>query len=242
MRNLLSLTVFVIVCQITTQAQEEKTVVPKISYRLDRQNPLFILDGKELSDSTSLASLNLNDIQSMEILNEEQAVKTYGNKGIKGVVIITSKIRSGEPIRFINSDHISNSSLLFILDDIEIKERSLASINPDDIDQITILKEKQAIEPYGDKGKNGVVLITSKAKKHESLVIRNSYPTKKQEPLYILNDFEMKDGLKSINPNDIEQVLVLKAKDAEPYGDNGKNGVVLITTKKYQQSKSTLDR
>ena len=161
MRNLLSLTVFVIVCQITTQAQEEKTVVPKISYRLDRQNPLFILDGKEL-DSISLASLNLNDIQSMEILNEEQAVKTYGNKGIKGVVIITSKIRSGEPIRFINSDHISNSSPLFILDDIEIKERSLASINPDDIDQITILKEKQAIEPYGDKGKNGVVLITTK--------------------------------------------------------------------------------
>ena len=164
MKNLLSLTAFVIVCQITTQAQEEKkdeAKAPKTIYHLDRQNPLFILDGNELSDSTSLASFNLNDIQSMEILNEEQAVKAFGNKGIKGVIIITSKSRSGGSIRFINSDHATNPSPLFILDGIELKEKSFASINPDYIEQVTVLKDKGA-EPYGDKGKNGVVLITTK--------------------------------------------------------------------------------
>ena len=35
-------------------------------------------------------------------------------------------------------------------------------INPNDIESITVLKDKSATEVYGDKGKNGVIIITLK--------------------------------------------------------------------------------
>jgi TonB-dependent SusC/RagA subfamily outer membrane receptor len=39
------------------------------------------------------------------------------------------------------------------------------ALKSEDIESIDVLKEKKAIEPYGEKGKNGVVLITTKKHK-----------------------------------------------------------------------------
>ncbi|OOQ58510.1 M56 family metallopeptidase [Mucilaginibacter pedocola] len=51
-------------------------------------------------------------------------------------------------------------------------------------------------------------------------------------PLYIVDGKEAKD-LSSINPNDIQSISVLKdASSTSIYGDKGKNGVILVTTKK----------
>jgi TonB-dependent SusC/RagA subfamily outer membrane receptor len=49
---------------------------------------------------------------------------------------------------------------LIYLDGIEIE--SADNINPEDIKSIDVLKDKTAIAVYGEKGKNGVILITSK--------------------------------------------------------------------------------
>jgi TonB-dependent SusC/RagA subfamily outer membrane receptor len=54
---------------------------------------------------------------------------------------------------------------LFILDDVEMPSNDLGSIKSEDIESVTVLKEKKAVEPYGEKGKNGVVIITTKAYK-----------------------------------------------------------------------------
>jgi TonB-dependent SusC/RagA subfamily outer membrane receptor len=56
-----------------------------------------------------------------------------------------------------------------ILKKVEIKRDSLNaivslnSIDPNDIESITILKDESAIKAYGDAGKNGVVIISTKA-------------------------------------------------------------------------------
>ena len=57
------------------------------------------------------------------------------------------------------------------------------------------------------------------------------------EPLYIIDGVEVsKDsqtgGIKGLDPNMIESVTVLKNSSAATYGEKGKNGVILITTKK----------
>lgn len=78
--------------------------------------------------------------------------------------------------------------------------------------------------------------------------------TASNEPLYVLdgvpimsgnmsND-EMNSGgfgiLSTLNPSDIENITILKdAASASLYGARGANGVVLITTKKGQQGKTT---
>ena len=49
---------------------------------------------------------------------------------------------------------------LFILDGLQLL--SFDSMNPNKIEMIEVIKGKKALELYGEKGKNGVVVITSK--------------------------------------------------------------------------------
>jgi TonB-linked SusC/RagA family outer membrane protein len=51
--------------------------------------PLYVVDGFPLTGSP--ASLNPNDIESMEVLKDASATAIYGSRGANGVVIITTK-------------------------------------------------------------------------------------------------------------------------------------------------------
>lgn len=75
-----------------------------------------------------------------------------------------------------------------------------------------------------------------------SVVIRggNSINTT-NEPLYVVDGFITDNG-KFVNPNDIEDIQVLKDASATAiYGARGGNGVVLITTKKGKPGKMLID-
>ncbi|GGD95398.1 SusC/RagA family TonB-linked outer membrane protein [Planktosalinus lacus] len=58
-------------------------------------------------------------------------------------------------------------------------------------------------------------------------------------PLIILDGFEYRGGLNSINPQDIESITVLKDAQAAIYGSTGSNGVILITTKSGKRNQET---
>jgi TonB-dependent SusC/RagA subfamily outer membrane receptor len=53
---------------------------------------------------------------------------------------------------------------LFILNGKEISKKEMDDLKPDSIDKIEVLKGDSATEKYGEKGKNGVILITTKDK------------------------------------------------------------------------------
>lgn len=75
-----------------------------------------------------------------------------------------------------------------------------------------------------------------------SIVIRggNSINTT-NEPLYVVDGF-ISDAGKTISPNDIEDIQILKdASAAAIYGSRGGNGVVLITTKKGKSGKLQIE-
>jgi len=58
--------------------------------------PLYVVDGVALS-SIGLQDINVNDIQSMEVLKDASATAIYGSRGANGVVLITTKSgRSGD--------------------------------------------------------------------------------------------------------------------------------------------------
>ena len=115
-------------------------------------------------------------------------------------------------------------------------------IDPAKIENVNVLKDKKAIEKYGKKGKNGVILIT----------LKNDDPTKTiklqsnsplnfgdanifgMQPLIIVDGVVSKtQNANNIPPETIESISVLKDESAtKVYGDKGKNGVILITTKK----------
>jgi TonB-dependent SusC/RagA subfamily outer membrane receptor len=63
--------------------------------------------------------------------------------------------------------------------------------------------------------------------------------SKKNNPLIVVNDSILKyEVIEYINPNDIESVTVWKDEKAKSmYGEKGKNGVIVITTKNIPKRK-----
>ncbi|RYG52535.1 MAG: hypothetical protein EOO01_06390 [Chitinophagaceae bacterium] len=51
---------------------------------------------------------------------------------------------------------------LYIIDGDPVSEATFQKMNPDGIASITILKDTATVAKYGDSGRNGVLIITTK--------------------------------------------------------------------------------
>jgi len=82
-------------------ASGEPGADPKIQIRAassvsGSSNPLIVVDGFPISGS--LATVNSNDIQSIEILKDAASAAIYGSRGANGVVLVTTKKgKTGKP-------------------------------------------------------------------------------------------------------------------------------------------------
>jgi len=56
----------------------------------DDEKPLFIIDGKESSEE-KMKKLEPSDIKTMNVVKGEKAKEKYGEKGVNGVIEITTK-------------------------------------------------------------------------------------------------------------------------------------------------------
>jgi TonB-linked SusC/RagA family outer membrane protein len=56
---------------------------------INNNNPLLVIDGVPVS--SGLNTLNMNDVESMQVLKDASATAIYGSRGANGVVIITTK-------------------------------------------------------------------------------------------------------------------------------------------------------
>jgi len=114
---------------------------------------------------------------------------------------------------------------IYVVDGYIISADEAEKIDPESIESITILKDKFTTEKYGEKGKDGVIEITSKGKSAKMLVIING-------------DVNEKEGMSKINTEDIESMKVLKDEDAvKKYGDKGKNGAIEVITFKKDEKR-----
>ena len=87
---------------------------------------------------------------------------------------------TGEPgsdvsmrLRGVNSINASNTPL-FILDGSPVDIAIFTSMNPNDIESMTVLKDASSAAIYGSRAANGVVYITTKKGKEESPVVQLS--------------------------------------------------------------------
>ncbi|VXB62689.1 TonB-dependent receptor SusC [Flavobacterium sp. 9R] len=71
-------------------------------------------------------------------------------------------------IRGTNSSSSKNEPL-YIIDGVPVKSNALAKINPNDIQDIKVLKDSAATSLYGAKAANGVLIITSKNEIYKNL-------------------------------------------------------------------------
>ena len=59
----------------------------------------------------------------------------------------------------------SSDNVLYILDGKEVTSEEVNAISPNDIESVSVLKDENAVKLYGEKGKNGVIIIKTKTKK-----------------------------------------------------------------------------
>lgn len=138
------------------------------------KQPLYIVDGIRLKDESELGKIDKNNIESISVLKDASATVIYGEEAKNGVVLITTKtsnIRvSGAEAKIVVEE--SNLSLRGIPDDKKPliivdgekkgKDFQLNTVNSDEIESVSVLKDKSAEETYGEEGKNGVIIITKK--------------------------------------------------------------------------------
>ena len=127
---------------------------------------------------------------------------------------------------------------LYIVDGKEVTPSVMSALNPDKIERVTVLKDKSATELYGEKGKNGVLLITLKQGTPGIVIRRDNEVTENAKVQHngsldlaktIYIDGERVDlGTKTIDDlipaENIEGIEVKKVA--------GEKGEIYITTKK----------
>ena len=103
-------------------------------------------------------------IVNTESLNKIQAT-TLGSK-LEGSVPGLTSYNGQMSIRGISSFAV-NSTPLLVLDGQPVSGVNINEINPDDIENVTVLKDAAATSLYGVRASNGVIVITTKKGKNE---------------------------------------------------------------------------
>ena len=109
----------------------------------------------------SVATVGGDKLENRPVANVGDALQGQ----VAGLQVFTS---SGEPsatqsmrIRGVTSIYASTEPL-FILDGSEISSTTFTALNPNDIENVTVLKDASSTAIYGSRAANGVVIITSK--------------------------------------------------------------------------------
>ena len=143
---------------------------------------------------------------------------------------------------------------LYVVDGKEVTSSIMSALNVNKIEAMTVLKNESATELYGEKGKNGVILITLKGsdKKPITLSTKSSVVSVPGVNAVYLNNRRADwadvdvfvDGEKIelsgkaldevVSPNEIESINV------EKNAENANRGKIYITTKKSKGKYTTV--
>ena len=141
---------------------------------------------------------------------------------------------------------------LIVMDNVVYKG-NINSINPSDIQDITILKGNHATDAYGPDAVAGAVVI--RTKKYVNVLAQSSVARKdtsktsvtldakrdpKNKPLIVLDGVIYNGDIKSIDPSTIQSIDVYRGAKAEAlYGTKAAAGAIVIKTKEHQKTDTT---
>ncbi|MFS4466495.1 SusC/RagA family TonB-linked outer membrane protein [Maribacter sp. 2210JD10-5] len=109
--------------------------------------------------TTAVSRLSGDDIADQPVVSAEQA--------LQGRVTGLNIVGGGQPgvnptVRIRGIASALNSDPLFVIDGIPVGQNALNDIHPDNIQDISVLKDAASTAIYGSRGANGVILITTK--------------------------------------------------------------------------------
>lgn len=177
-------------------------------------------------------TINGNDRLTYAIrMSDQSPIDEFG--AIWGGIKDTLPKPSGGPVVVSRSVHVYNEteldskSILVLIDGIESPD-GLSSVNSDKIQSIEVFKGSSAVEKYGDRAKNGAIIVYTKG---HALI---------PGATYIVNGKEMtQEELKKMSPQQIKTITI-KKKELEPgnlrAGNSSPTVVETSTTVTYDGS------
>ncbi|MBF8148334.1 hypothetical protein ITJ86_00400 [Winogradskyella sp. F6397] len=163
---------------IKTQTSKNNTFFKKMKTTKNAQDSIyFSIDSSEVKRLTNETSdFYYEDGSQPEIISEDIIIYDATNK----------KTFSTQ------NNYFQNPKPLVLFNGKEVSSDYLKSISPENIESVTVLKDEKAIHKYGEKGKNGVIELTTK----ENVVITK------------------KDNLEQITRSEITSVTFIDDEDA----------------------------
>jgi TonB-linked SusC/RagA family outer membrane protein len=155
---------------------------------------------KKVATTSSVSTVKGNELVAAPVANITNSI-------IGRLPGVLSFQNSGEPgsdaatIRIRGIGTTGNAAALVIVDGIP---GSLATIDPNDVESVTVLKDAAAVAPYGLGGANGVVLITTKRGKEGKVSINYKTYYGVQGPTFMpeyLDSYGYANALNTANEN-----------------------------------------
>ena len=204
-----------IIHDILTESGQKKT--DKLGGHIvnsQNEEPLYIIDGVVVS-SEKVKKMDIQDVESMSVIQGDKAVGQYGQAAKYGVLIVLTKKAAGRRVN-IGYGEADRRDVSY----------SVASVKPSETEVYTNMYDYL-------RGKVAGVEIGP----GNSIIIRGvSTLNGSTDPLIFLDGTEV-SSLDAVNPQDVYSVDILKDASAAIYGVRGANGVILITTKAGQAAK-----
>lgn len=135
-------------------------ILPMTLSSQNQSDALILINGT--ASNVELSSIDPNTIESMTVIKDQAAIDIYGEEAKNGVVLVITK-DFAKPVQYAAAKSQQTKALIIL--DGEIFKSALNSINPHDIKTISVLNDLSATRAYGEAGKNGVIIITSRRNK-----------------------------------------------------------------------------
>ncbi|GAB1474130.1 hypothetical protein MASR2M69_15710 [Bacteroidota bacterium] len=130
----------------------------------DGAKPIIIVNGEVVKDAFDISNYAPESIGSINIIKGEAAIKKYGDKAKEGAIEIT--LKEGRKIDgkviMLNKSGGKEAPLVVMDGKVMPDNFDLNTIKGETISSITVLKDKSAVEKYGERAKNGVIEVTLK--------------------------------------------------------------------------------
>jgi hypothetical protein len=191
------------------------------------------------------------DIKLQNKIDAESIVFQPGvaEKTLPGIIISADQysITDTVPLKIVTGINPDGKVPLYILNGTETDKTTATAIKPEDILDVRVIKDDVAIKIYGDKGKNGVVIINTKPgfgiakEKWTSDVVRmignNTDRSFGSDPLMIVDNKEypgktLSEVTDIIGETRFASVEIYTSEEAvKTFGERAKDGAIVALTK-----------
>lgn len=148
----------------------------------------------------STETIEIEKLKNTTLASVQEAIQ--GN--ISGVQVTSSSGQPGETpnIRIRGVGSFEGSSPLYVIDGLQTHDADvLANLNPNDIENITVLKDASATSIYGTSGSNGVIVVTTKSGASGKTVITLSTQAG-------FSDATVAHNYKALNTSEFQEIMI----------------------------------